>query len=195
MGSVRLYGATSGYLELQAPDVSPDAALVLPSDSLQPGLVHLHTESFSAVSSVSIDDVFSAAYDNYSILINGFGSAGNFGDIRFRSGGSDVTSANYNRHRLTSDTSVVVDNDASDSEFSISWIYDTDAMFVSANIFKPAQAAVTSMQLNSGRIPNPRYLSMYGAYSATTVFDGITFSAAATNTITGSLRIYGYRNN
>ena len=31
MGSVRLYGATSGYLELQAPDVSPDAALVLPS--------------------------------------------------------------------------------------------------------------------------------------------------------------------
>jgi len=31
MGSVRLYGATSGYLELQAPDVAPDAALVLPS--------------------------------------------------------------------------------------------------------------------------------------------------------------------
>ena len=31
MGSVRLYGATSGYLELQAPDVGPDAALVLPS--------------------------------------------------------------------------------------------------------------------------------------------------------------------
>ena len=31
MGSVRLYGATSGYLELQAPDVSPYAALVLPS--------------------------------------------------------------------------------------------------------------------------------------------------------------------
>jgi hypothetical protein len=31
MGSVRLYGATSGYVELQAPDVAPDAALVLPS--------------------------------------------------------------------------------------------------------------------------------------------------------------------
>lgn len=46
MGSIRLYGATSGYLELQAPDVAPDATLTLPSDSVQPGLVHLHTETF-----------------------------------------------------------------------------------------------------------------------------------------------------
>lgn len=31
MGSIRLNGATSGYLEIKAPDVSPDAVLTLPS--------------------------------------------------------------------------------------------------------------------------------------------------------------------
>jgi len=31
MGSVRLYGATSGYLELKAPDVSPSSELEIPS--------------------------------------------------------------------------------------------------------------------------------------------------------------------
>ena len=33
MSKVRLYGATSGYVELAAPDVSPDATLTLPSTS------------------------------------------------------------------------------------------------------------------------------------------------------------------
>jgi hypothetical protein len=59
MGSVRLYGATSGYLELQAPDVSPNATLEIPSGGFGKVLqvVRVTDATESSTSSSSFVDV------------------------------------------------------------------------------------------------------------------------------------------
>jgi hypothetical protein len=60
MSKVRLYGATSGYLELKAPDVSPDAEVEIPAAFGPYGKVlqvvsSTSTSSFSTTSSTYVD--------------------------------------------------------------------------------------------------------------------------------------------
>ena len=109
MGNVRLYGATSGYTELAPPAVAPDGVLSLPSgtgtiatqsyvdtsSAAAGGLVHINTTTFTAVSSVSLDDVFSADYENYKIIMTLFNSSTALTYMRLRASGSDLTSTTY----------------------------------------------------------------------------------------------------
>jgi len=193
MGSVRLYGATSGYLELQAPDVAPDAALVLPSDSLQPGLVHLHTESFSAVSSVSIDDVFSSKYDNYKIHVNSINSATALVLMRMRATGSDNTAGSYRwqlMYRNEAGTLAGVGNNGGTS-FQLTEGAAARRNASSIELFEPASAQETSMiSLNR---QYDAVVSSVGTFTASNQFDGFTVFVAS-GTFTGTLRVYGYRN-
>ena len=55
---IRLYGSTSGYVELEAPAVSPDASLVLPSTFAGVGsnvVQTLKTDAFSTTSAAYVD--------------------------------------------------------------------------------------------------------------------------------------------
>jgi hypothetical protein len=197
MGSVRLYGATSGYLELQAPDVAPDAALVLPSDSLQPGLVHLHTESFSAQSSVSIDDVFSATYDNYWVtwvVDEAAVSVARGLRFRFRASGADDTTSQYRMYRDEINSSGTVTNNtylqsvlyaggtgASGGSgfmcnFDIGSPFKTERSYLNAAYTSPGVGGVASLTMNTN-----------------TSYDGFTVFLTA-ETMTGSVSVYGYRN-
>jgi len=59
------------------------------------GLVHLNTTSFSGVATQSINNVFSAQYDNYKILIDVSKSTTSFLQLRWRAAGTDNTTTNY----------------------------------------------------------------------------------------------------
>lgn len=98
MSAVRLYGATSGYVELTPPAVAGSTSLELPLDSLQPGMVHLHTETFSAKSSVSMDNVFSSDYEFYTINLS-FITSSNV-DLRYqwRDSSGNLTQSLYDSH-------------------------------------------------------------------------------------------------
>jgi len=196
MGSVRLYGATSGYLELQAPDVAPDSTLVLPSDSLQPGLVHLHTESFSAVSSVSVDDVFSSTYDNYRIAISASSSGSTTIGLRFRSSGTD-TSSGYATERIY----------GYDANMGAQYISNTQLWLTGNDIAN--EPALMSIDLANPYLAQHTLASNFatGSNSTTITFvnltttrlrnsvsyDGFSINSSP-STITGTLRVYGYRN-
>jgi hypothetical protein len=66
------------------------------------GLVHLNTTSFTAQSTVSIDNVFSATYNSYKIVTNLTSSvAGENFNIRLRVAGADNSSSNYSNQRFT----------------------------------------------------------------------------------------------
>ena len=58
------------------------------------GLVHINTTTFSAVSSVSVNNCFTSAYENYLILGNVIGTAGTSIAARLRASGTDATT-NY----------------------------------------------------------------------------------------------------
>jgi hypothetical protein len=71
------------------------------------GLILLAKDTFSAVTSVSIDNVFSATYKQYKIVINASGSTGANISMRLRVSGTDNSSANYgNQYIVGSNTTV-----------------------------------------------------------------------------------------
>ena len=109
-GTIRLNGSSSGYVELTAPAVAGSTSLELPLDSLQPGMVHLHTETFSASSSVSIDNVFSSTYDDYRVMMRYSARVSSDLYLRYRSGGLDSPTATQNNRGFIDPNAVAVQN-------------------------------------------------------------------------------------
>ena len=197
-GNIRLYN-TSGYVELQAPASASAQTLVLPTDSIQPGLVHLHTEAFSAASAVIFDNVFSSEYENYALIVHATIAASETdGYLRLRASGTDATGSNYGFFNQSSGVNGVGYNQNSGGTTQLTagrlGSNGTGSLFV--NIFRPQYAVRTTFQSqNVADGTTTAFIqSGGGLHSLSTAYDGFTFYPAS-STMTGTIRIYGYRNN
>jgi hypothetical protein len=161
-------------------------------------LTLITTNTFSAQSSVSINNVFSSTYDNYRLLFT-FDSASvnqTYNSIRLRASGSD-TSTNYKTFRNYGYTGTVASGDLDP--------VGTDEWFISDNGTSFNGAGVVDMTIFS---PNRAKYSVatvhsaynWGSYTNATVsewqtdstqFDGFTILVNS-GTITGNVSIYGY---
>jgi len=71
-------------------------------------VIHIETQTYSAVSSVSFNDVFTADYTNYFVtLVSRGDSANSTVAFRLRAGGTDESSAVYDRQRVNSVVTVI----------------------------------------------------------------------------------------
>jgi hypothetical protein len=162
---------------------------------LEPGLVLINTTNFSAASSVSLNDVFSATYDNYVIKYSYTGSALSTSDIRLRVSGADNSAANYERQIMTV-------NDAATSFVRLTgqttWInvmgHDTTGSFLALiEMHRPFQAAPTSaitLGVSDGAT-TIRASNQYYRHTTSTSFTGFSVLVNS-GTITGSISVYGY---
>jgi len=162
-----------------------------------PGLVKINTTSFSGVSSQSINDVFSATYNNYRIVchINNTSTADGL-LMRLRVSGADNTTANYNYARTESNSSATANrygagqtsfdvNSTDDGGLAVGFVLDLEAPFAANH---------TVGQINvMGQNSSGAYSSRVGGYvfSATTSFTGYTVYPGS-GTITGSISTYAY---
>ena len=161
-----------------------------------PGLVHINTTAFSAVSSVSLDNVFTSDYDNYRIMMSALASSSGDCNMRLRSGGTDATSGNYFRQLLdVYSTSVVSNSFSSETSWDNVFRMTTPTPGnLSMDLFDPNKTAHTTFtSLNGQFLTAPRQQFVSGGHTLSTAYDGITFSIDS-GTITGTLRIYGYKN-
>lgn len=162
------------------------------------GLVHLNTTSFSAVSSQSINDVFSATYDYYKIIIVAYGSTAAGINMRLRVSGSDNSSSIYNYQRLEVNGTI---EDGNRSTNQTSWAtgeYGSDSNISSnmeISLFKPFEAVHTTMRSQSTSLANGvdalRIDYFDSVHKANTSFTGFTLLATAGNA-TGSVSVFGY---
>ena len=200
--TLRLNGSTSGYVEIDAPAVAGTSALTLPTGTgtiaktTDQGLVHINTTTFSAVSSVSLNDVFTSVYENYKIVFSPIaGSVEANLNIRLRASGSDVTASNYKYIRQYFGTSSGTQLNGSASLVHFSYVVPSQNFSSSLDILSPNLSAFTGMVGCIG-FDNAAdlYISMAsGVYNATTVADGFTIFPTS-GTITGTIRCYGYKN-
>jgi len=167
------------------------------------GLVHINTTSFSAVSSQSINDVFSSTYTNYKIIISlsAFSGTDTYLQMRLRVSGADNSSAVYNTFgdsiNNAGTRSIVADVngtlwylqtlDGATSGYYYSSSYD---------IYNPQLAFATTVSgLNAGytqsSAPNSSYLGLL--HNSATSFTGFTVYPG-NGTISGTIRVYGYKN-
>jgi hypothetical protein len=162
-----------------------------------PGLVHINTTTFSAVSSVNVNDVFTSTYENYLIMVNNLTTAsGDNGlEFRLRASGSDATAANYDYQNFTATSSTVATALNSNQTLIRTAIARTGVSATSFNIFRPQIAAPTVLScLPIYDSDSGAGLRMFaGKHTLSTSYDGFTLFPAA-STITGTVRVYGYKN-
>lgn len=157
-----------------------------------PGLVCVKAETaFSAVSTLTVDNVFSSTYTNYFMTFiwsNSTSGQNNF--VKMRVGGV-AASTNYNRNRIYSVSGAVGNEiDTAQTSGRITGGSSTTAaagMF----IYRPYVAAAT-IWLNHFETGDGTTHEMVNiTHTTATAYDGFEISPSS-GTITGSYTIYGY---
>ena len=148
--------------------------------------------TFSAVSSLSLNGVFSADYDNYMIVLRGNG-AGSFNQIRLRASGSDATGSDYVNQSLSASSSTVAAGRSTLTLFRFGVFAGTQRGGVTGFFYGPyltqptAIRAVTIRDTSSAQIEDNA-----ATHSLSTSYDGFTLFPAVSN-ISGRIAVYGMR--
>lgn len=186
-------GATAIATLGSAIDTSMNTAL----NKNKAGLVLLNTTSFSAVASQSINDVFSATYTNYRIVISNLTQSASVNGVyfRLRVSGSDQASGYYHTTFYNAGSSFTSASGSNVSFMGYAAIADTtNASFITIDLSSPFATAATTSLLNMNTnlgagLPTLQFTA--GVYSPTTSFTGFSLVAAA-GTTTGTVSVYGY---
>jgi hypothetical protein len=158
------------------------------------GLTLINTTTFSAVSSQSVNNVFTSAYANYKIdLTITAKSANSAVDLRYRAGGVDNSTSNYYYGATVARSTSSIDANGGNGISSFVMLYSNVSQCGGTyQIYSPqlANNTLATYQGMGGDVST--YFSFTGAcqFIANTVFDGFSVSAAS-GTITGTIRVYG----
>ena len=155
------------------------------------GLDHLHTETFTSTATVSINDVFSATYDNYLIRARIIVSTNANINIRWRVSGADNTTSNYNTQRLTADNTSVTATRTSGGDTIQTTGITAQEFAWEWKIQNPFNTDFTFLEGVHSNGGHTQYVG--SGFAATTSFTGITIYPS-TGTISGTIRVYGYKN-
>jgi len=157
------------------------------------GLVLLNTTNFSGVSSQSVNDVFSATYDNYKIVLTGTSTTNDNIGLRLRVSGTDATATNYSYQRLSADsTSVGGARSNSQAQFflNLDTVYDSGS---NVELYKPFGSNMTAYRVVSAfEISGGSIYDFSGVHGLTTSYTGFTLFKLVSGNMTGSVSTYGY---
>jgi hypothetical protein len=157
------------------------------------GLVLINTTSFSAASTISLNNVFSATYDNYKIQITLSSTTDADLQIRLRASGTDnSTASSYNNQRLLATSTTVAGIRQTDSYFRSINVRDNDFNALDFTFFRPFLTKPTLMNglVTYGENSGSGLQFFVGGHNQTVSYDGFTFFGP---TITGTVSVYGYK--
>jgi len=148
--------------------------------------------TFTAVTSLSLNGVFSSTYDNYMVVVRNTASAGERFEFRLRAAGTDASASNYVRQSLNADSTTVNADRATTSNFNLQLV-GTPANGFTSHWYGPNLAQPTAFRSVSvsGR-SNGYIVEQAGTHSLSTAYDGFTATAISCN-ITGRVAVYGLR--
>jgi hypothetical protein len=130
--------------------------------------------TFTGASSVSLNDVFSATYDNYKILISFSTTATELVTLRVRVGGTDLSSSTYGTslYGFTYAGAIESSNGASDTSIKIA---RSNTSSNATEFFVAAPFLTQNTRLGGVFLDNSRYASFGGIVNNTTSYTGFTF--------------------
>jgi hypothetical protein len=178
---------------------------VYPPAASAQGLTLINTTSFSGVASQSVNDVFSATYTNYFILVKAACSSAGQLSLRMRVSGTDLTSSSYmyggaytqynGSATVTGENANGTPGAATTNGFNILDV-DGNPSYARIQMFDPFETEQTGLiydqAFNSGGSRNAGFWESFsGLTTVTTSYTGFTLLPAAGN-ITGYVRVYGY---
>jgi hypothetical protein len=164
------------------------------NNNINSGLVYLGESTFSASSAVNLDSVFSATYQNYKIEMFITNSSQVVLNYRYRVGGASNSTANYGNQSLIADnTSVTAARTTGQTLGDVGNMTLSSLSFFDITLYNPFTAANKGLVATNGAFIGEAWIRMQNSnFKAATSFDGISFIPAS-GTITGTVRVYGYR--
>jgi hypothetical protein len=154
---------------------------------IPPGLVVVKNETaFTAATQVVFDNVFSASYTAYKIIMRLTGTTGGGFRLKFRVGGV-AASTNYNLQVLTaSSTSVTGATQSSQTSFLVAngsngTFFQSAEILVTGAALAEATTIQTNFQGTDSADTSPILQFFYGNHSTSTAYDGFELNAASGN--------------
>jgi hypothetical protein len=158
------------------------------------GLVHIETQSVSAVTSVIFNDIFSSLYRNYKVVVDGTQTSRGTLNARLRVAGVDASGSNYSIARILRDSTSLSSDYAINQTSSIVGYVDTVATLNNIEIGTPFLTSRTTHSANISALTSSGALNNWvvaGAHTLANSYDGINFTT--TSNFTGTISVYGYR--
>ena len=150
--------------------------------------------TFTGVSSISLNGVFTSTYDNYIFIMTATNSAGDEINMRLRVAGADASGTNYVFQRLVAGAGSVTSDRFTGQTVARIGFMPTTSNAYSVNVYGPAIAAPTMMRsVNAISQSDATFQDVVARHSLSTAYDGFTLIPPGGN-ITGKIRVYGYQN-
>ena len=192
---VDLRGGTTGQVLRKQSNTQMDFEWAAPSS----GLTLINTTSFSAVSSQSINDVFSATYNAYRIILDlSYSATGISLGLRLRVSGSDTSSAIYRKQTFNAfGTTVNAARDLNETSWpNVAFAHTTTANGGTSNnleIYSPFEAKTTTAITSRAFSPDANIEAQFWFFgiNSNTSFTGFTLIPDS-GTISGSVSVLGY---
>jgi hypothetical protein len=153
--------------------------------------------SFSSASAISLNDVFSATYDRYKIIVNQTGASVTGGNMqmRLRVSGSDNSATNYRSQLLeASSTSIGGVRTTGATNWVIGRNQSGHRSWVETDVINPFDSNLRPTfwsNYNDVITGNITFSTVSGALDVTTSYTGFTVLAESGN-MTGTISVYGY---
>lgn len=196
-----LTAGTGGTTTWSAPALSGLVPVIPTSVSVSAGTGSFNSTTglvtFSGSGVTRINGVFSSAYNNYYVQIEGTASADQFVYLRLSSSGSDYTGTGYSTalRYFASDAGVGFDQNSSTTSTPYIASFRTDeSSAVQLVLFSPNVARITKIQgdaqYGASTVMVRQKLGM--KIDTTTQYDGFSITANSGGTLSGRLKVYGY---
>ena len=159
------------------------------------GLTLVANVSFSGASIVAIDNVFTTSYDNYRIVVFAEGSANASAAFVLRKAGVSNAAGWYGAGFYTQFNGNAANfNSANIATFCTTAGFGTDGGGSSFDVINPRTVSGDSVIVQGQYHYQPAgYNAFFGFNINGNVYDGFSL-APGSGTITGKIRVYGYRN-
>jgi len=161
------------------------------------GLTYVGGSTFSATSTVNINNVFSATYANYVVYYNvqmdGGGAVG--GQVRLRVSGADDSSASYDNQGVSFAGSSALPGQSLNQTQGSFGDLSTQQTSGQLNFYTPYATAKTNFSA-LGIMYGSAIETFYRctSFDGTTSFTGFTFLNSGAGAMTGNIRVYGLAN-
>ena len=150
--------------------------------------------TFTAVTSLSLNGVFSATYDNYVVSYRLTASTTLSLRFRLRASGTDNSTANsYTLQFIDADSTTVGASRATGDQSTIAFPTSSQRSGNMQMIYGPYLTQPTAWRTVGAESYNNAYILDYAAtHNQSTAYDGFTIYPSTGN-ITGALQVYGVR--
>ena len=150
---------------------------------------------FTAVTSLSLNGVFTSDYDNYLVVVTSIGTAAaQSGFMQWRASGSDATGANYTTQRITATGSVYpAARFSSETSARVGDIEDASPGGSEHwQVYGPYLAQPTAYRtVNVSSLFGAVLRDFAGTHSLSTAYDGFTILASGAS-LSGNVHVFGY---